>query len=294
MAGTPKAEIEVTGALVRDLIAEQHPRYAALPVGCSGEGWDNYTFRLGNDLAVRLPRRAAGLELIRNEQRWLADVARRVAVSVPAPVATGLPGLGYPWPWSIVPWIEGTPVDLAPLGAGQGEMLATFLRAVHKPASAEAPENPYRGVPLEARRERVSACLDRLAQASDVVTPSVLSAWREALAAPCAEDRVWLHGDLHAQNVLSRDGRLVGVIDWGDICAGDPATDLGSVWGLLSHRSARSAAIAHYAPDPALLARARGWAIVFGATLFENGGVDDPRHAAIGEMTLRRLAEDLS
>ncbi len=242
---------------------------------------------------MRLPRRAAGLELICNEQRWLADVTRRVAVSVPAPVATGLPGLGYPWPWSIVPWIDGTPVDLAPLDAGQGQMLATFLRAVHIPAPPEAPENPYRGAPLETRRERVSACLDRLFHASDLITPSILSAWREALAAPCADVRVWLHGDLHAQNVLSRDGRLAGVIDWGDICAGDPATDLGGVWGLLSHRSARAAAIATYAPDEALLARARGWAILFGSTLFENGRVDDPRHAAIGEATLRRLAEDL-
>ncbi|MEQ1785146.1 MAG: aminoglycoside phosphotransferase family protein [Hyphomonadaceae bacterium] len=293
MAGTPKAEVEVTGVLVRALIDDQHPAYSALPVSLSGEGWDNYTFRLGDDLAVRLPRREAGVELIRNEQRWLAEATRDVTVPVPAPVAIGAPGRGYPWPWSIVPWIDGAPVDHAPLDAQQGPALATFLRALHRPAPAEAPLNPGRGVRLEIRRERFAQCLERLRSSSDVITTFIDAAWQAALDAPFAETGVWLHGDMHAQNVLSQHGRLAGVIDWGDICAGDAAVDLCSVWGILPDASARAAALAAYAPDDALLARARGWAILFGATLYENGLVDDPRHAAIGEATLRRLAEDL-
>lgn len=293
MAGRPRSEIAVTAALVAVLVADQHPQFAHLPVAFSGEGWDNFTFRLGDDLAIRLPRRQASVELLVNEQRWLAIAAEAVALPVPTPVAIGVAGADYPWPWSIVPWIAGEPVDQAPLDADQGSALATFLKELHRPAPAAAPSNPVRGVLLESRRERFSQCLDRLRDSCDLITPAIDRAWRDALAAPFTETRLWLHGDLHAQNVLSRDGRLVGVIDWGDMCGGDPAVDLGSVWGLLPHASARAAALASYAPDDALLARARGWAILFGATVYENGRVDNPRHAAMGEATLRRLAEDL-
>ncbi len=293
MAGTPKAEFVVTERLVRDLIADQHPDFAALPIRLSGEGWDNYTFRLGENLAVRLPRREAGLDLIRNEQRWLAEAAHDVTLPVPAPIAIGAPGLGYKCPWSIVPWIEGAPVDHAPLDAEQGRVLASFLRALHRSAPPGAPLNPGRGVRLEIRRERFAQCLDRLRSSSDVITPSIDAAWQTALEAPFAETSVWLHGDLHAQNVLSKHGRLAGIIDWGDMCAGDAAVDLCSVWGILPQASARAEALKAYAPEDALLVRARGWAVLFGATLYENGRLDDPRQAAIGEATLRRLAEDL-
>jgi aminoglycoside phosphotransferase (APT) family kinase protein len=294
MAGTPIAEISVSADLVRGLLADQQPQYARLPISFSGEGWDNFTFRLGDDLAVRLPRRRIAVDLIVNEQRWLPMLAPLLPAPITAPVAIGTAGRGYPWPWSVVPWIDGTPVDHAPLDADQGPVLAGFLRALHQPSPADAPSNPVRGVPLAVRRERIDQCFERLRAASDLITPAIDNAWAEALAAPICKTAVWLHGDMHAQNLLSRKGRLAGVIDWGDMCGGDPATDLGAVWGVLGHKPARAAAIRAYAPDDSLLTRARGWAILFGATLFDNGHIDDPRHAAIGEATLRRLADDLS
>jgi aminoglycoside phosphotransferase (APT) family kinase protein len=293
MAGTPAAEISVSAELVRTLLADQHPQYAHLPVSFSSEGWDNFTFRLGDDLAVRLPRRELAVRLIRSEQRWLGELAPRLSLPVPASLAIGEPGQGFPWPWSIVPWIDGVPVDQAPLNADQGPALAAFLRALHVPSPPDAPVNPGRGVRLEVRRVSFAECLDRLRSSCDLITPSIERAWREALAAPICETSVWLHGDMHAQNILSEDGALAGVIDWGDMCGGDPAVDLCAVWGLLGDASSRRAALAAYGPDDALLARAKGWGVLFGAILFENGRLDNPRHAAIGEATLRRLAEDL-
>lgn len=293
MAGTPAAEVSADETLVRALLTDQHPQYARLPIRFSGEGWDNFMFRLGDDLAVRMPRRKIAVDLIEGEQLWLGRIAPSLPLPVPAPIAVGRPAKGYPWSWSIIPWIEGEAVDQAPLNADQGPALAAFLRALHQPSPPDAPENPGRGVRLETRREQLGECLDRLRASSDLITPSIDRAWRNALAAPFCQTLVWLHGDLHAQNVLSKNGNLAGVIDWGDMCGGDPAVDLCSVWGLLPDVSARVAALEVYAPDDALLARARGWAILFGATLFENGLVDDPRHGAIGQATLRRLAEDL-
>jgi aminoglycoside phosphotransferase (APT) family kinase protein len=293
MAGTPAAEIAVDERLVRKLLASQYPHYSNHPLSFCGEGWDNFTFRLGDDLAIRLPRRKVAVSLLLNEQRCLGLIAPSLPLPVPAPLAIGEPGSGFPWRWSIIPWIEGAPVDQAPLDPDQGPVLAAFLRALHRQSPADAPTNPARGVRLEARRERFDECLDRLRASSDFITPAIGRAWLEALAAPVRQTPVWLHGDMHAQNVLSKDGKIAGVIDWGDMCGGDPAVDLGCIWTLLGDRSAREATLRAYAPEDALLARSHGWAVLFGATLYENGRVDNPRHAAIGETTLRRLAEDL-
>src|SRR5690348_9286868 len=129
MAGTPAAEVSVTPDLVRALIADQHPQYAHRPVRFVGEGYDNFTYRLGDDLAVRLPRRAEALECLASEQGWLGKLPPLPA-PIPIPIATGTPGRGFPWPWSIVPWIVGDPVDLAPLNAHQGPAFAAFLKAL--------------------------------------------------------------------------------------------------------------------------------------------------------------------
>ena len=150
-----------------------------------------------------------------------------------------------------------------------------------------------RGIRLAVREERISAVIARLKQTSDVITSRVERAWVEALKADPFVDRVWLHGDLHARNVLCRQGKLAGVIDWGDMCGGDAATDLLSVWTLLGDSSARDRAVRDYAPSAALLARAMGWAVLFGVTLYDQLRLDDPRHAAGAEACLRRIAEDL-
>ena len=127
----PAAEVSADESLVRALIVDQHPQYALLPVCYQGEGWDNFTFRLGDDLAVRLPRRAVAVDLLLNEQRWLPLLALHLLLPVSAPVAIGAPGRGYPWSWSIVPWIEGEPAEIDQPDARQGEVLAAFLGALH-------------------------------------------------------------------------------------------------------------------------------------------------------------------
>jgi aminoglycoside phosphotransferase (APT) family kinase protein len=193
----------------------------------------------------------------------------------------------------VLPWLPGAPADLRSPRADQAPVFAAFLRALHRPAPADAPRNPVRGVPLAERAPVAEGRLARLAAATDLVTPQLRALWAAALAAPPDHPAVWLHGELHPRNLLVEDGALSAVIDWGDITAGDPATDLAAVWMLFEDPQARAACLAAYGPaPPATLARARGWAIHLGATLLETGLVDEPRHAAIGERTLRRLLED--
>ena len=83
-------------ALVAGLLAEQHPDLAHLPVQMVEAGWDNALFRLGEDLAVRLPRRAAAAPLIIHEQRWLPLLAAQLTLPIPAPVREGAPARSYP------------------------------------------------------------------------------------------------------------------------------------------------------------------------------------------------------
>jgi aminoglycoside phosphotransferase (APT) family kinase protein len=291
--GTPLAEVDVDADLVRALIAAQHPDLAGLPVRLAATGWDNLTFRLGADLAVRLPRRLAGALLILKEQHWLPKLAGRLPLPVPATLRAGGPGEGYPWSWSIVPWLEGEPSDLAEPDETSADVLAGFLRALHQPATPDAPPNPYRGVPLTERKDHVEERMARLEASTSLVTASMRRLWARALAAPIDGGPVWLHGDLHAKNVLTAGGQISAVIDWGDMCAGDPATDLAAIWMLLPTADARRRAMAAYGSmTDATLLRARGWAVAFATMLSDAGRADDPRLAAMGERTFSHLAED--
>ncbi len=274
--------------LVLALLAAQHPDLAGLPIRPATSGWDNALFRLGDGLAVRLPRRAAGAPLILNEQRWLPDLAARLPLPVPAPVRLGEAGCGYPYAWSVIPWFTGTPADLSPPDAGEAEGLARFLRALHRPAPADAPRNPTRGVALSERAAAVEARMDRL---GPLVGLKAKRLWRDGLAAPEEGPPTWLHGDLHGRNVLVNAGRISAVIDWGDVCRGDPATDLAGVWSLFESLEARRAVLDAYGVSEAMLRRSRGWAVAFGVMLLDAGQVDDPRLATAGAATLARVVE---
>jgi len=290
--GTPRAEVAVDETLVSALLAEQHADLAGLALSVVDEGWDNVMYRLGEDFAVRVPRRAAAAKLIEHELAWLPRLAPGLPVAVPAPLRAGEPGRGYPWRWSVLPWIRGSSGDLEEPEGSEALTLAAFFRALHVPAPPDAPRNPVRGVPLAHRRAMVEERLARVAKATTLVTPALARIWRDALVAPMDAPDTWIHGDLHARNVLVSGGRIAGVIDWSDMAAGDRATDLAAIWGLFASREARAEAMRACGDlGEATWARARGWAFAFGVMLLDSGMADHPRHAAMGERTLRRLAE---
>jgi aminoglycoside phosphotransferase (APT) family kinase protein len=286
--GTPAAGVVVDETLVRRLLEAQHPDLAALPVRHFGSGWDNVMFRLGEELLVRLPRRELAAPLAETEHAWLPVLAPRLPLATPVPVRVGKPGAGYPWAWSVVPWVPGATVDTVGLGPGQAARWADFLLALHQPAPGDAPINPVRGVPLEQRRAVTEERLQALVPES-VVEPAHRRLWRDALAARPSTERRWLHGDLHPHNVLGTEGRITAVIDWGDLAGGDVATDLASVWLLFDDPAARRKALERYAPDADLLARARGWALAIGA--FAAGLEPTSPYRALGRAVLRRLKD---
>ena len=286
----PAADIVIDEALVRSLLREQHPDLADQPLREIDSGWDNAMFRLGDSLVVRLPRRVAVTHLIEREQEWLPQLAPLLPIPVPAPVRFGHPAQNYSWRWSIVPWLAGRNADLCEPRADQAERLAAFLCALHRPAPANAPLNPYRGVPLRERALQMVERVRRLERETTLLNDDIMRIYHAAIDAPIDVAPTWLHGDLHAGNILVEDGTISGVIDWGDMTAGDRATDLATLWMNLSDRKARENAMrACNGVSDATWLRAKGWAVFFGVTLGTSGLAGDTRHALMARRTLERI-----
>ena len=255
----------------------QHPDLSGLALEHLDAGWDNTLWRLGGELLVRLPRRAQAALLVANEQRWLPTLAPLLPLPVPTPVRFGRPSVDYPWRWSIVPWLSGCPGDQSAISDPDdaARRLGHFLRALHQPAPPEAPANPYRGVPLAQRRSTFEDRLVELATEIDVV--ATRRVWDRACDAPqWPYPPTWLHGDLHPANTLVSHGTLVGILDFGDICAGDPATDLAAAMMLLPRSSDATFVDAYGEVGPDLEARSLGWALLFGLMLLSIGLDDRP------------------
>jgi aminoglycoside phosphotransferase (APT) family kinase protein len=249
-------EFEIDPTLVRRLVDTQFPQWADLSIEpVPFFGTDNAIYRLGAELAVRLPRREKNVETLEKELRWLPTLAPLLPVTVPAPVAVGGPGGGYPFAWAVYSWVDGVAAGDSQVAVDE---LAAFVTALQRIDAAGGPgpgtHNAFRGEPIRRRDPAVRAALTEADEAA-------LAVWEEALAAPdWAGEPVWIHGDLDGRNVLLEEGRLVGVIDFGCLGVGDPACDVMVAWKLVPAAERQSFRTA-LSVDDATWARARGWAL---------------------------------
>ncbi|TXC99355.1 aminoglycoside phosphotransferase family protein [Streptomyces sp. ISID311] len=299
----PPSEIEITAELVRDLLHDQHPDLAGLPLKLGARGWDNQLWRLGDDLAVRLPWATLSADaLLRKEHEWLPALASHLPLPVPVPQRLSEPSERFPRPWIVTTWVPGTPADHAPAtrAAEAADTLAAFLTALHRPAPDGAPAGRDRGGPLADHAEGFAQQLASATEMGLIPDPDAVRAvWEDAVAAPdWTGPALWLHGDLHPANVLTADGTFCGVIAFGDLFAGDPACDLAAAWMLLPDGAVERFHAAYQpAPDPATLRRARGWAVwkALACLLIGEAGVHGhpggkrtwgpPAHAALRRLT---------
>ncbi|MFT4040688.1 MAG: aminoglycoside phosphotransferase family protein [Thermomicrobiales bacterium] len=271
MTGTPLPDAPyphrdaIDAALVRRLIATQFPGWADLPVeAVVPGGWDNRTFRLGNNLSVRLPSGPGYAASVAKEQRWLPALAPALPLPIPAPLAQGQPTPDYPWAWSVYRWIEGEPALTAaiPDRVQFATDLAAFLLALQQIDASDGPaagaHNYWRGGPLAVYDAETRQTLETLAGAIDVAAAQEI--WETALATQWEAAPVWVHGDVAVGNLLAADGRLSAVIDFGTSGVGDPACDLVMAWTFFTGESRRTFRAA-LPLDDATWARARGWAL---------------------------------
>jgi len=275
-------ELAIDEALVRSLLTASCPAYSGLPLHrLDASGSSNALFRLGDHLLVRLPRQPGGTSAIESEQRWLPYVAASLPVPVPEVLAVGEPGFGYPERWSVVRWLEGE----VPSGPARGEAprsgLARDLAAVviglrELPVPDGAVTDPrlrwYRGRPLAgmdgSTRTAIAEC--RAIDGLDLDLDACTDVWEATMRLPGVGDDVaprWHHADLVAENLLVRDDRLAGVLDFGGLAVGDPTVDLVVAWELLDP-AARGTFRRLVGVDDATWLRGRGWALALGVLTF--------------------------
>jgi aminoglycoside phosphotransferase (APT) family kinase protein len=271
---------DITVDVVSCLIAEQFPQWADLAIRpVALDGWDNTTFRLGDDKSIRLPSHKVYVPQIDKEHRWLPVLAPHLPLPIPRPIAKGAPGCGFPAAWSIYGWIAGEPAATAGVTDHDrlADDLAAFLVALRSaPAAGGPPPGPHsfsRGGHVSVWDEQTRSTIDELADEIDAA--GALEVWEAAIASTWPGPGVWAHGDVSGSNFLMTDDRLTGVIDFGCAAVGDPACDLTPAWTLFEG-SSRRRFVETTGYDDDTWARARGWALWKAVISIARHPVGDP------------------
>jgi aminoglycoside phosphotransferase (APT) family kinase protein len=257
-----ESEIEISENLVRDLLREQHPDLAELPIREVEGGWGNQMWRLGDTLAVRMQRMDKLPDLQLKERRWLPVLASHLPLPIPTPVRSGVPSERFPKIWTVMTWVDGTPLDDDAITRRDhaADTLAAFLKALHAEAPTDAPDASDFG----AHPKECTDGFENFLQAVDLggfAESDIRAVWDDAVAAPEWDGpRVWVHGDLHPANVVVANGTLAGVVDFGALFAGDPAWDLAAAWLLLPAGGAARFFSGYAQANEAAIRRARGLA----------------------------------
>ena len=269
--------------LVRRLLKAQFPQWADLSVRpVEHDGWDNTTFRLGDDMSVRLPSHAAYEPQVMKEHEWLPKLAPQLPLPIPVSLAMGEPSEDFPLRWSVRRWVEGeialhAPVDDPVTLANDVSGFLTALYAIDASGGpAAGPHSFWRGGPLSIYELEARQAIETLGDRIDAAACTDLM--DAALATTWDREPIWVHGDIAPDNLVVREGRLSAVIDFGCSAVGDPACDLFMTWAFFSGPS-RDAFRTALNLDDATWMRGRGWvmwkALIVLAREIETGSDDE-------------------
>ncbi|MEO8757976.1 MAG: aminoglycoside phosphotransferase family protein [Devosia sp.] len=288
-------KFDVDVPLVQRLVTTQFPQWADLPIRSVGnDGWDNWTFHLGDRMKVRLPSALGYSAQAEKEAYWLPRLAPHLPLPVPVPVGIGTPADDYPWVWSIYEWLDGEPATREAIRdpVQFGWDVAKFLTALQRIDIAGGPtpgqHNYFRGGDvMAAYGDEARQSVDQLGDTIDVAAAhAVLDAAQQAVF---NGPPVWVHGDVAVGNLLLRDARLGAVIDFGGCAVGDPACDLVIAWVFLEGAAREAFRLAAPA-DEAIWTRARAWALWKAALMALRGGAtgaaENPPLRVIADLVL--------
>jgi len=253
-------EVDTDPLLVQRLVAGRFPEWADLPIEpVLPLGTDNANYRLGSDKLVRLPRQPDKVTGLEREFEWLPVFARTLTLAIPAPLGRGEPAEGYPFPWGVFTWLDGENVEVGDVAPEAAEDLAELITALRGLDTTNHPPGLRHGT-LRERDDWVRSCADQMDARYDA--EGLLAAWEKTLEAPPWDGPpTWCHCDLDLRNIIFRNGRPSGVLDWGGAGAGDPASDAAAGWKLLP-AGARPGFWDALGADEAEITRARGWTLM--------------------------------
>lgn len=239
------ATIQLSSELARSLVASQFPELKINTFEYLGEGWDNTVYLLNRNTVFRFPRRAFGLECIKDEMKCMPHIGPRLPYPVSYPTHLGQASNAFPYPFAGYPYIEGHPIsDLDFKELPKTNLisdLAAFLKALHQMPIDSIPEtlpddSKIRRMDFEYRMPLLEGYLKTLKEGGHLKNSDELL----ALAKSCerafsfVETKVITHGDLYSRHILMNGAHLSGVIDWGDFHVNTPAIDLSVIYSLFS------------------------------------------------------------
>ncbi len=286
------SEVDIDVALVEKLIDAQFPQWADLSIEpVLSVATDNTLYKLGDSMVVRLPRIPKAAEHIEKEYKWLPRLAPLLPLAIPVPLAKGIPVEEYPFHWSVYKWLDGDSAAIEPISdlhqAAHG--LGQFVNALHQIDTTGAP-SCRRGFPLSSRDSETRKAIETLQDILDIKLATAL--WETSLNTSVWKTApVWIHGDLHAANMLTQQGRLSAIIDFGSSGVGDPACDMMVAWTVLSAET-RGIFRAAVQADNDTWARGRGWAFTFGIVALPYYRVSNPILATIAQRAIDEVLAD--
>lgn len=277
-------EVDVPESLARNLLDQQFPEFADQPLTILGEGWDNIAWQVGPDWVFRFPRRQLGADLIASEIAVMPHVASRLTTPVACPLRAGRPNAQYPWPFAGYQLIQGVELCEAAPAADQRLDLAArmgeFLQSLHSITAKEAarlgaPADKLGRLDIERCCNKATEHLSQAAAAGIIDSPDQWTELLNRLVPQCRSPRTkcLVHGDLYSRHIIvERDSQsadadrrqtiMTGIIDWGDLHAGDPSADLACAWSLFdtSGRKRLLEAYGDVSAETLTLARVRAMA----------------------------------
>jgi aminoglycoside phosphotransferase (APT) family kinase protein len=287
-------DVDIDASLVGRLIVAQFPRWADLPVvEVRSAGTDNAMYRLGDDMVVRLPRIPGAARQVDKEQRWLPHLAPHLPLQVPVPLGRGVPGQGFPMPWSVYAWLDGGNAFDEPIVElrDAAVVLGGFVAALRRIDATGGPPS-FRGGPVCTRDDEVRAAIRDMGADGTIDGEAASAAWDQVLGLPQWEGEAgWLHGDLMPGNLLNRQGRITAVIDFGGLGIGDPACDLIPAWYLFGGDTRDVFRVAADVDDTTW-ARGRGWALCLGLGAGHYYRIKNPALAAVGRRAMFEALAD--
>jgi aminoglycoside phosphotransferase (APT) family kinase protein len=255
--------------IAQQLIADQFSEYSHLLITeVEKQGHDNRTYRLGEDMLIRMPTAECYALKVPKEQQLLPQLQHYLTYSMPAPLAIGKPTAYYPYPFSIYKYLPGRSLNLVNLNEDeQCELavdLAKFLRELQSITNLDplqpGEHNFWRGYHASAYDKNAR---EQIKQLNDVIDHnSAITLWERACATHWAKPSVWIHGDVAVGNILvdQNNCKMLGVIDFGGCAVGDPACDLVIAWTYFNDKS-RDVFINSMKMDDDTLLRARAWTL---------------------------------
>ena len=287
-----EGEVDIDVELVHRLLVTQFPGWSGLPVDAvPSTGTVNAIYRLGHDMCVRLPRVQEWADDLLKELQWLPVLAPHLPLAVPAPVAAGEPGSGYPFRWAIYRWYEGRTFALDRVADEHQAAadLAHFVRELRRVDASGGPPS-RRDRPLRVRDAETRSAIESLPASID--TEAVTAAWEASLRLPEWDGSpVWTHGDLLPPNLLVENGRLSAVLDFGNVGVGDPAVDVIPAWSVFSAEGRHAFRAALGVDDPTW-ARGRAFALHQALLIIPYYPATNPGFVAMATRTVQEALAD--